>query len=284
MHSILYPSPNASTLQAKEKLTESLMKIEMYQADAFTETLFGGNPAAICPLKEWISDDLMQKIAKENSLSETAFFVKEGDIFGLRWFTPAAEVDLCGHATLASAHILFEELGYEKEEVNFETRSGRLVVKKEGDQLLMDFPSDKMAQVEAPPILFQALGIRPTSHTFKSDDYMVVLDSEREVAKLQPDYRMLSEVNARGIIVTAPGDEVDFVSRFFAPQYNIDEDPVTGSAHTNLTPYWSERLGKREMQARQISERVGVLTVRDKGERVEILGKAVTYLRGEIEV
>ncbi len=263
---------------------ESLMKIKMFQADAFTESLFGGNPAAVCPLREWISDDLMQNIAKENNLSETAFFVREGDVFGLRWFTPAAEVDLCGHATLATAHILFDELGYEKEEINFETKSGRLVVKKDGDHLLMDFPSDAMSQVEAPPILFQALGIRPTSHTFKSDDYMVVLNSEKDVANLQPDFRMLKEVNARGIIVTAPGNEVDFVSRFFAPQVGIDEDPVTGSAHTKLTPYWSERLGKKEMKAHQISERVGTLMVRDMGERVEIIGKAVTYLKGEIEV
>ncbi len=260
------------------------MKIPIYQADAFTESLFGGNPAAVCPLKEWISDELMQKIASENNLSETAFFVKEGDVYGLRWFTPAAEVDLCGHATLATAHILFEELGYDKEEINFETKSGRLVIKKEEDRLMMDFPSDKMPQVEAPPILFQALGIRPTSHTYKTDDYMVVLESEKEVAKLLPDFRMLAEVNARGVIVTALGNEVDFVSRFFAPQYGIDEDPVTGSAHTKLTPYWSVQLGKAEMEARQISERVGILTVRDRGERVEILGKAVTYLKGEVIV
>lgn len=260
------------------------MKVPIYQADAFTDSLFGGNPAAVCPLKEWISDELMQKIAKENNLSETAFLVKEGDVFGLRWFTPAAEVDLCGHATLATAHILFEELEYHKEEINFETRSGRLVVRKEEDKLLMDFPSDNLPQVEAPPILFQALGIRPTSHTYKSDDYMVVLESEKEVANLYPDFRMLTEVNARGVIATAPGNEVDFVSRVFAPQVGIDEDPVTGSAHTKLTPYWSERLGKSELKARQISERVGELTVRNKGERVEILGKAVTYLRGEIEV
>lgn len=260
------------------------MKFPIYQVDAFTEKPFGGNPAAVCPLKEWISDELMQNIAAENNLSETAFFVKEGDVFGLRWFTPAVEVDLCGHATLATAHVLFDELGYEKEEVNFETKSGRLIVKKEGLRLLMDFPSDIMPKVEAPPILFQALGIDPTSDTFKTDDYMVVLDKEKEVSALQPDFRLMKEVNSRGVIVTAPGEEVDFVSRFFAPQSGIDEDPVTGSAHTKLTPYWSEVLGKKEMQARQISERLGVLTVRDKGERVEILGKAVTVLKGEFEV
>ncbi|RNC84511.1 MAG: PhzF family phenazine biosynthesis protein [Balneola sp.] len=260
------------------------MNIPIYQVDAFTDSLFGGNPAAVCPLDSWIPDDVMQHIAAENNLSETAFFVAEGEGFGLRWFTPESEVDLCGHATLATAHALFMEMGYSKEKILFETRSGRLVVSKEGDRLKMDFPSDPMPQVEAPPILFQALGIQPNSNVFKTDDYMVVLDSEAGVAGLNPNFRMLNEVNARGVIVTAPGDKVDFVSRFFAPQVGIDEDPVTGSAHTKLTPYWSDRLGKAEMEARQISKRVGVLTVRDKGERVEILGKAVTYLKGEITV
>ncbi|MEQ9309571.1 MAG: PhzF family phenazine biosynthesis protein [Balneolaceae bacterium] len=260
------------------------MKTPIYQVDAFTNHIFGGNPAAVCPLKEWIKPELMQFIAMENNLSETAFFVRKGDVFALRWFTPVAEVDLCGHATLASAHVLFEELGYQKEEIKFDTKSGRLIVKKEGGRLSMDFPADKMQQVHAPPILFQALGINPSIFTFKSDDYMVVLDSEKEVAQLDPDFKMLKEVNARGIIVTAPGNEVDFVSRFFAPRHNIDEDPVTGSAHTKLTPYWSERLGKKEMEARQISERVGVLTIRDKNDRVEILGKAVTFMKGEITI
>ncbi len=260
------------------------MKFPIYQVDAFTDKPFGGNPAAVCPLNEWISDELMQKIAAENNLSETAFFVKEGDVYGLRWFTPAVEVDLCGHATLATAHVLFEELGYEKEAINFETRSGRLIVQKEGDRFLMDFPSDLMPKVEAPPILFQALGIKPTSDVYKTDDYMLVLKSEKEVSGLRPDFSLMKKVKARGVIVTAKGEEVDFVSRFFAPQSGIDEDPVTGSAHTKLTPYWSDVLGKKEMEARQISSRSGVLTVRYKGERVEILGKAVTVLRGEIEV
>lgn len=258
------------------------MKTPIYQVDTFTDKAFGGNPAAVCPLKEWIKPELMQDIAMENNLSETAFFVREGDVYALRWFTPAAEVDLCGHATLASAHVLFEELGYQKEEIKFETKSGRLIVKKEGDRLSMDFPADKMQQVQGPPILFQALGIKPSIFTFKSDDYMIVLDSEKEVAQLEPDFRMLKEVDARGVIVTAPGDEVDFVSRFFAPQVGIDEDPVTGSAHTKLTPYWSERLEKREMEVLQISKRIGKLTVRDKYDRVEILGKAITFMKGEI--
>lgn len=260
------------------------MKLSIFQVDAFTERVFGGNPAAVCPLKEWISTELMQQIAFENNLSETAFFVKEGDVFGLRWFTPRVEVDLCGHATLATAHILFNELAYNKDVINFETKVGRLVVRKEGDQLMMDFPATQMPKVLAPPILFQALGVHPPDNTFKTDDYMVVLEKEKDLVDLNPDFKMLKEVNARGIIVTAPGDEVDFVSRFFAPQVGIDEDPVTGSAHTKLTPYWSERLGKEEMRALQISERVGTLTVRNKGERVEIIGSALTFLRGEIEV
>lgn len=260
------------------------MKTPIYQVDAFTDAVFGGNPAAVCPLKEWIRPELMQSIASENNLSETAFFVREGDVYALRWFTPIAEVDLCGHATLASAHVLFDELGYQKEEIKFETKSGRLIVKKDGDRLSMDFPADKMQQVQGPPILFQALGIDPSIFTFKSDDYMIVLDSEKEVAQLDPDFKLLKGVDVRGVIVTAPGDEVDFVSRFFAPRHNIDEDPVTGSAHTKLTPYWSERLEKREMEVRQISKRVGVLTVRDKYDRVEILGKAVTFMKGEITI
>lgn len=260
------------------------MKIPIYQVDAFTDHVFGGNPAAVCPLKNWLTDEEMQLIAKENNLSETAFFVKKGHGFELRWFTPAAEVDLCGHATLATAHTLFEELGYDGEEIYFESRSGRLTVSKEGDRLLMDFPSDKMNQIEAPAVLFKALGIPPTNQVYKSDDYMIILDSEEEVANVQPDFKILKEVEARGIIVTAAGKEVDFVSRFFAPLHNIDEDPVTGSAHTKLTPYWAMRFGKTEMEAHQISERGGVLTVRDKQSRVEILGKAVTYLKGEIQI
>ena len=262
--------------------TAAMKKLPIYQADAFNDHQFGGNPAAVVPLKEWLTDDEMQNIAAENNLSETAFFVEEGEGFRLRWFTPAVEVDLCGHATLATGHILFEELEYDKEEIIFKTHSGLLTVKKEDDRLSMNFPAVEPERSEGPAILFQALGIQRTSEVYKSDDYMVVLDSEQEVADLQPDFRLLNEVDARGIIVTAPGDEADFVSRFFAPQSGIDEDPVTGSAHTKTTPYWSKRFGKDELEARQISERIGELTCRMKGDRVEILGKAVTYLKGEI--
>lgn len=260
------------------------MKFNIYQADAFTVQQFSGNPAAVVPLKEWLPDELMQNIAAENNLSETAFFVKEEDGFRLRWFTPTVEVDLCGHATLATAHILFEEMDYEQDEIIFKTHSGLLTVKKEGEYLSMNFPAVEPVQAEGPAILFQALGIERTSNVFKSDDYMVVLDSQEEVANLEPDFKMLNEVDARGVIVTARGNDVDFVSRFFAPQSGVDEDPVTGSAHTKTTPYWSNMLNKNELSARQISKRGGELTCIMKGNRVEILGKAVTYMRGEINL
>ena len=259
------------------------MKLSIFQVDAFTDHVFGGNPAAVCPLDEWPDDKIMQQLALENNLSETAFFVKKENEYELRWFTPEMEVDLCGHATLATAHVLFQHLGYKEPEIRFQTKSGLLKIRKEEERLLMDFPTDDMPLVEPPAVLFQALGIR-SDLVFASDDYMVVLDSEEEVQNLDPDFRILSEVNARGIIVTAPGDEVEFVSRFFAPRAGIDEDPVTGSAHTKLTPYWSKRLGKDVLEARQISKRVGTLTCRYKGERTEILGKAVTYMIGEIHI
>lgn len=259
------------------------MKVPIFQVDAFTDHIFGGNPAAVCPLEKWLDDELMQNLAQENNLSETAFFVKAGDDYELRWFTPEIEVDLCGHATLATAHVLFEHLGYAEAEIRFHTKSGQLTVKKEGERLMMDFPTDDMPQVDPPAVLFQALGVR-SDHVFFTDDYMVVLDSEEEVKNLDPDFILLSEVNARGVIVTAPGNEVDFVSRFFAPGAGIDEDPVTGSAHTKLTPYWSKRFEKDVLEARQISKRVGNLTCRNKGERTEILGNAVTYMIGEINI
>ncbi|MEP1151710.1 MAG: PhzF family phenazine biosynthesis protein [Balneola sp.] len=259
------------------------MKLPIFQVDAFTERIFGGNPAAVCPLDDWLKEETMQQIAAENNLSETAFFVQKGNEYELRWFTPELEVDLCGHATLATAHVLFEHLGYDKDEIHFQTKSGLLIVSKEGERLKMDFPTDDMPKVDPPAVLFQALGVR-SDQVFASDDYMVVLDSEEEVKNIAPDFNILSEVNARGIIVTAPGDEVDFVSRFFAPRAGISEDPVTGSAHTKLTPYWSKRLGKKTLGARQISKRVGALMCINKGDRTEIFGKAITYMTGEITI
>lgn len=260
------------------------MKLSIYQVDAFTDTLFAGNPAAVVPLREWLRDEQMQNIAAENNLSETAFFAKEGDSYRLRWFTPTTEVDLCGHATLATAHVLFEELGFEGEEIVFKTKSGILTVGREGGMLRMNFPAMEMPSVKPPEVLFKALGLKKASDVYKTDDYMIVVDSESEVAAVKPDMKMLKEIPARGVIVTAKGDEVDFVSRFFAPQSGVDEDPVTGSAHTKSAPYWSKKLGKKELKARQISKRGGDLTCRMKGDRVEILGHAVTYLTGEINL
>ncbi len=258
------------------------MKLTLYQVDAFSSRVFGGNPAVVCPLQDWLPDDVMQKLAMENNLSETAFFVPEQDGFGLRWFTPTTEVSLCGHATLATAHVLFEHLEYSQKEINFYTKSGKLIVQKEGERIQMNFPIDEMERVEAPLSLMQSLGVTK-GEVYKSDDYMVVLGSEEEVANLEPNFSMLSEVEARGVIVTAPGNSVDYVLRFFAPQSGINEDPVTGSAHTKLVPYWAKNLNKTEFEARQLSKRVGEMNSRLKGDRVEILGNAVTYLKGEIE-
>ncbi len=260
------------------------MKNPIYQVDAFTSQLFAGNPAAVIPLKEWLPDAIMQQIAAENNLSETAFFTKEEEGYRLRWFTPTTEVELCGHATLASAHVLFEEMDYNKNEIIFKTRSGLLTVAKTAGALSMNFPADEMEAVEGPAVLFQALGLQRVDEVYKSDDYMIVLSSEEEVANVQPDFRILYDVDARGVIVTAPGKTVDFVSRFFAPQSGVNEDPVTGSAHTKSAPYWSKRLGKKELKAQQISERGGHLTCIIKDDRVEIKGQTVTYLRGEIEL
>ena len=260
------------------------MKFPIFQVDAFTNTIFGGNPAAVMPLKQWLPEHTMQNIAMENNLSETAFYVQEHGAIGLRWFTPELEIDLCGHATLATAHVLFSELGFTGNELQFDTRSGRLSVRKKGDGYIMNFPSDKMNKIDAPAVLFQALGIPPTNQVFKSDDYMIVLDKEEEVASIHPDSTLLKTIEARGIIVTAPGDTVDFVSRFFCPQVGIDEDPVTGSAHTKLAPYWANRLDKNQLHALQISSRQGELRINYLGERVEIEGKAITFLRGEVEI
>lgn len=259
------------------------MKLPLYQVDAFAEKIFEGNPAAVCPLKEWLPERLMQQIALENNLSETAFFVEKEAGFELRWFTPSTEVDLCGHATLACAHVLFRHLGFRGDELEFQTKSGMLSVKRAGSLLVMDFPAVPPVPAEAPGILHKALGITP-AEVYKSDDYMLVVDSAGEVAGIQPDFALLAEVEARGIIVTAPGNDCDFVSRFFGPRVGVNEDPVTGSAHTKLIPYWSRRLGKTTMTARQVSKRGGKVFCRAAGSRAEISGHAVTYLTGEIEI
>jgi len=261
------------------------MNIPIYQADAFTDKLFGGNPAAICPLNEWLPDEVMQKIAIENNLAETAFFVKNETGYKLRWFTPEYEIDLCGHATLASAHILFTQLGYKQDTIEFETvKAGTLTVKKDGDKYTMDFPSRPPIHIEPPIGLVESLGEKKPLEVLRSRDYFLVYESEDDIRDISPDFFALSKMDTVGVIITAPGKGVDFVSRFFAPGAGIPEDPVTGSAHCNLIPYWAEKLGKDKLHALQISSRKGELWCELKGDRVLMSGKAVTYLKGEIFV
>jgi PhzF family phenazine biosynthesis protein len=225
----------------------------------------------------------MQQIANENNLSETAFFVAEDKGFRIRWFTPKVEVDLCGHATLASGHVIFNHLNYSGNLINFESRSGRLLVKKDKNYITLDFPAASFTRVETPEIIIRSLG-KKSSEVYVSNDYLVVFDSEKEITDLNPDFQLLSQLESRGVIVTAKGTDVDFVSRFFAPAVGINEDPVTGSAHTILTPYWAKKLNKSELTAHQLSERRGKLVCKHLGDRVEISGKAVTYLTGTIDI
>jgi PhzF family phenazine biosynthesis protein len=259
------------------------MKKTIYQVDAFAREVFQGNPAAVCILDQWPEEELMQRIANENNLSETAFAIPVGECFEIRWFTPEMEVDLCGHATLATAHVLFEHLEYPGDCICFESiHSGRLTVKQNGDLLTLDFPADSMEEMLVPELIVTALQIPPLKAFRGKTDFMFVYASESEIAGMDPDFGLLAQVGGRGVIVTAPGNDVDFVSRFFAPQTGINEDPVTGSAHTSLTPYWSRVLGKKELSARQLSSRGGELLCEHRGERVEISGHAVTYMIGEI--
>lgn len=258
--------------------------IQIYQADAFSDKLFGGNPAAICPLTKWLPVPMMQKIAAENNLAETAFFIPQGHDFELRWFTPEMEIDLCGHATLATAHILFTELNYDKEVIHFHTlKAGTLTVTREGDLYTLDFPSRVAETAEAPVGLVEALGKTPL-HVYKSRDYMLIYENEDDILAIKPDFNALSKIEIIGVIVTAPGKNSDFVSRFFAPSAGINEDPVTGSAHCNLIPYWAKELVKNKLHAYQLSARKGELWCEMKNDRVLIAGKAVTYLKGEIRI
>ena len=255
----------------------------MYQVDAFTDTLFRGNPAAVCPLEEWLPDALMQQIAMENNLSETAFFVARGDRFAIRWFTPALEVDLCGHATLATAYVIFRFMRPDADSIEFDSRSGVLGVSRSGELLTLDFPVDTVSRTQPREDLAQALGAWPLEFHRGRTDYFLVYGSQQDIEAMTPDFALLSQVPARGIIVTARGQDADFVSRFFAPQSGVPEDPVTGSAHTSLTPYWAARLGKSELTAMQLSSRRGWLRCSLAGDRVRISGQARLYLTGEIE-
>ena len=262
-----------------------MKKIPIYQVDAFTSEVFSGNPAAVCLLEEWSADKAMQSIAAENNLSETAFLVRENDIFELRWFTPVTEVALCGHATLASACVIFHEQNWPEKTIRFQTRkSGQLVVTGKDDLLVMDFPARPVQERVNPPGLAAALGVTPLEIFSSAEDLLVVLENEASVREVTPDFAALNRVEARGIIVTARGEHSDFVSRFFAPRVGVNEDPVTGSAHTVLVPYWSEVLGKSELHAFQISKRGGELFCQLAGDRVMISGRAVLYLAGTISV
>lgn len=259
------------------------MKLPIYQIDAFAEKTFEGNPAAVVPLDEWLPDEVMQSIAEENNLAETVFFVPKGSGFHIRWFTPKDEVKLCGHATLASAYVLFNCLGYEGSEICFDSLSGPLTVIKNGDLFTLDFPNQKPAICEAPEALIQGLG-KHHLQCLVNEDYVAVFASEAEVAAIKPDFRALEELDRRGVIVTAPGEKSDFVARFFAPKLGVLEDPVTGSAYTQIAPLWAEQLGKTSLSAIQISPRTGKLQCEVKGDRVLISGKAVQYLEGSILV
>ncbi len=259
------------------------MKIPLYHIDAFAGQVFAGNPAAVCPLTEWPDDGLLQRIAMENGLPETAFFTPEKDSYRIRWFSPAMEVDLCGHATLAAAWVLFRYFDQSAEEITFASRSGPLAVRREGELIVLDFPAQPPAPCGIPPELAAGLGRDPVE-TLRAGDVIAVFSSEEEVAGLTPDPSALARVEARAVVVTAPGEEADFVSRCFAPRLGIVEDQVTGSAHCELTPYWSKVLGKSSLTARQLSPRGGELHCTEAGERVLIAGRAVPYLEGMITI
>ncbi|HRY32782.1 MAG TPA: PhzF family phenazine biosynthesis protein [Bacteroidales bacterium] len=260
------------------------MQLPLFQVDAFTNHLFGGNPAAICPLEHWLPDELMQKIAMENNLSETAFFVKEGFAYHIRWFTPKVEVRLCGHATLASAHVLYNHLGFEGETIHFHSKSGHLEVSRNGKLLILDFPSDIILETILPQGLAEAIGKKPGEIWQGKSDYLLIYSEKNDILSIRPDFNKLRELPVRGIIVSAAGDEEDFVSRFFAPAVGVDEDPVTGSAHTTLIPYWAKRLKKDKMNALQWSARKGHIHCEYLGDRVLIGGACTTYLSGTINI
>ena len=264
------------------------MQFTIYQVDAFTNKLFHGNPAAIIPLEEWLSEEMMQQIAMENNLAETAFFApssKEGIDYDIRWFTPAIEINLCGHATLGSAWVIFNKLDYKKEQINFSCKSGKLSVDRRGDVIQMDFPSWKPERFdEYPEELLTALGIKEVVGVYKYRDVLIELENEDAVKKCSPNFSLLKETGYK-VIITAPGtDNVDFVSRFFAPSAGIDEDPVTGSAHSQLIPFWAEKLNKKKMFARQLSQRGGDVECKWWGDRVTMSGQCVFYMQGEITI
>jgi PhzF family phenazine biosynthesis protein len=260
------------------------MSVPYFQVDAFTNRVFGGNPAGVCPLEAWLPDEKLQAIAAENNLSETAFLAGRDGAYDLRWFTPTVEVDLCGHATLAAAFVIFHELGFSGERISFQTRIGELGATREGDRIVLDFPAWPARRCpDVPALLADALGWMPLE-LFKTRDFLAVFASEEDILALRPDPALLTRLDCLGVICTAPGTDSDFVSRFFAPGAGVPEDPVTGSAHSTLIPYWSERLGKTKLFARQLSQRRGELFCEHRGERVGIGGQARLYSRAQLQV
>ncbi len=258
-------------------------ELPLYQVDAFTSEVFGGNPAAVCPLDAWLPDEVMQAIAAENNLSETAFIVKRGEDYDLRWFTPAIEVDLCGHATLGSAFVIATKIEAGRDEIVFHSRSGPLTVTRDGDLYTLDFPAQMPERVEDLAATEAALGVKPLE-LWRAGKAMAVLADQAAVLAVDPDLALVAALPGDGLIVTGPGDGCDFVSRYFAPHAGIPEDPVTGSAHCVLTPYWARRLDKARMTARQVSQRGGELVVEDRGERVLISGRVAPYMEGRITI
>jgi PhzF family phenazine biosynthesis protein len=261
------------------------MKIPYFEVLAFTDRLFAGNPAGVCILEEWLPDEMLQKIAAENNLAETAFFIDRGSFFDIRWLSPSAEIDLCGHATVGSAHVLFQHLGRSGNSLVFHSRSsGELRVDREGERLVLDFPSRPAAKCDAPALLAESLGAQP-SDVFRNRDYIAVFERQEQVAALAPNLAELAKLEGvQGVCVTAPGRDCDFVSRYFAPSVGVPEDSVTGSTHCGLIPSWAKRLGKTKLHARQLSPRGGELFCEDRGDRVGIGGTAVTYVEGTMEL
>lgn len=259
------------------------MDLSIYQIDAFSTCVFEGNPAAVCPLDEWLPDETMQSIAEENNLSETAFFVPKDDGFHIRWFTPASEVDLCGHATLGSAYVLYNILGYKNEAIQFDSKSGILVVTKQDDWLTLDFPKQPPVYCETPKEIVEAFNKEPIE-CMMSEDIIAVFENEIDIESANPNFEQLKKLDSRGVIITAKSMRFDFVARFFAPKYGIPEDPVTGSAYTQLAPYWASKLGKQKFKAKQLSSRGGELYCEILGDRVLISGKATKYMEGKITI
>jgi PhzF family phenazine biosynthesis protein len=258
------------------------LEIKRYQIDAFAEQIFKGNPAVVCPLDQWLPDSVMQSIAMEHNLSETAFYVKEGDGYRIRWFTPTVEVDLCGHATLATAFVLFNYENFKGNEIVFQSRSGPLHVTKANDQISLNFPADVMNEVDITPDLYAGFPERPSKILKGKTDYLFIYDHEEQIKNCQPDFSVVKKLKARGVIISSKGNSADFVSRFFGPQAGVDEDPVTGSAHTTLTPYWAGVLGKKQLSALQLSARGGKLFCELQGNRVAISGTGKLFSTGII--